>query len=54
MSDGTMAEQLYQAYGEDANWVDYRGHEMPPWDNLPDDEKNHWTAVARQAARMLI
>lgn len=50
----TLAEQLYESYAEDAGWVDYRGHDMPPWINLPDPEKDHWTAVARRAAGLLI
>jgi hypothetical protein len=51
---GTMAERLYEAYGEDAHWVDERGQEMSPWERLAPETKDHWTAVARKSAQMLL
>lgn len=51
---GTLAERLYEAYGEDAGWRNYQGFRMPSWDELPSETRDHWTAVARKAAEMLL
>ena len=51
---GTLAEQLYEAYGESADWMNFMHTRMPAWEDLPDKIKDHWNAVARKAAEMLL
>ncbi len=41
-----VARLLYRAYGESAEWKNYRGDPMPEWDELPDAIREHWSAVA--------
>lgn len=40
------ARRLYIVYGDDANWQNHAGNDMPTWDELPDATKAHWFAVA--------
>lgn len=51
---GTLAQQLYEAYAEDADWAAYDGSRLPVWEFVAERIQNHWTAVARKAAGLLI
>jgi hypothetical protein len=46
MDDFADAVVLYQAYGDSADWRNFRGDAMPTWPNLPDTTKEHWRAAA--------
>lgn len=43
------AEAYYEAYGDDADWRNFRDDPMPTWGDLPPDTQQHWVAVARAA-----
>jgi len=51
---GTLAEQLYTAYGESSDWLNFQETRMPPWDELPEKIQDHWCAAARKAVELLI
>lgn len=41
-----LAKIGYQAYGDKADWKNYQGFPMPTWENLPENIKGYWIAVA--------
>ncbi|WP_407898948.1 hypothetical protein [Scytonema sp. NUACC26] len=42
-----LAIQLYEVYGDSAQWTNFQGNPMPPtWEQLPENIQTHWTAVA--------
>ncbi len=51
---GTMAQQLYEEYAADADWMNFLNQRMPAWEFLPEKIQDHWAAVARKAAELLI
>lgn len=51
---GSLAQQLYEAYGDSVGWKNYMGFPMPPWELLSDTVKDGWAAVARKAAELLV
>jgi len=44
-----VASQLYQAYGDKANWVTFRGDQMLQWNDLPPHIQECWIASANRA-----
>ena len=48
-----LAEIMYQAYGEQAGWVNFQGRPMPQWAKLPEHIKACWEAAAWAAMREL-
>jgi hypothetical protein len=45
MDSNAAAQLAYEAYGNDAGWVNYLGNPMPAWSDLPTDTKSHWRAA---------
>jgi hypothetical protein len=41
-----LAEVGYQAYGDWAEWKNYRGDPMPRWGELPEPQRLAWVAAA--------
>lgn len=41
-----LAKDLYLSYCESSGWKNFRGEPCPPWEELPDAVRTHWTAVA--------
>lgn len=50
--DEAMAEDLYNAYGEHADWEAHDGRPMPEWADLPHITRDHWVAVAEKAREL--
>lgn len=46
-----LARELYLAYCESSGWKNFRGEPCPPWDELPEAVRTHWTAVASYVLR---
>lgn len=40
------AQTAYQAYGDSAEWRNFRGEPMPSWPVLPPATRQHWVAAA--------
>ena len=47
-----LAEKLYNAYGDSAEWKNYFGSDMPKWSVLPEKIKDHWRAVAYSTLKL--
>lgn len=48
-----LAEQLYNAYGIDAEWKNFQGGKMPRWKELPERQRKSWLAVAEAALDLM-
>lgn len=44
----STAQELYDAYGDHADWKNFQGNAMPAWKDLTDVVRGHWQAVADQ------
>ena len=42
------AERAYKAYGDKADWKNFRGDPMPEWGDLPENIRTYWQAAAVQ------
>ncbi len=42
-----MAKKAYRAYGDSTGWLTFSGQPMLTYDQLPDNIKDAWVAVAR-------
>ena len=42
----STAQELYEAYGDHADWKNFQGNAMPAWKDLTDAVRGHWQAVA--------
>ena len=40
-----IAQVSYEAYGDFAQWKNYRGDPMPRWDDLPPTIRDAWYAA---------
>lgn len=45
------AEELYEAYGESTNYVNFLDQPMPQWEALPERIQTAWDAAAKAANR---
>lgn len=52
-SGGGLAEELFNAYGDEVGWRAYNGEQMKRWPELPDKVKDGWHAAAAKAAELL-
>lgn len=46
-----IAAHLYAVYCESSGGKNFRGDPCPPWVDLPEAIRTHWTAVAKAAGR---
>ena len=37
-----LAQEAYEAYGDEVGWVNYQGIPMPRWEDLTDKVKDGW------------
>lgn len=44
-----LAQELYEHYGDHAQWKTFDGRAMPAWGALNDAVRSHWGAAARHA-----
>lgn len=42
------AERAYMAYGDKADWKNFRGDPMPTWEALPENIRTYWQAATVQ------
>jgi len=49
-----LACDMYQAYGNKANWKNHQGEPMPQWSELPENIRSYWGAAAACAMRDLV
>ena len=52
MTNTELAQVLYEAYGDKANWKNYAGLPMPTWNDLPDNIKSYWEAVVIKCKKL--
>lgn len=45
MEISSLAESAYIAYGAHAQWKNFQGNEMPKWEGLSDEIRDHWVAA---------
>ena len=50
----TIAEDMFNAYGEHCGWKTFDGRDMPRWDGINDAVRSHWVAVADYVKSRLI
>ena len=48
-----LARKLYKAYTDSSGGLNYQGKPCPPWDDLTDPIRKHWTAAAKCAIEEL-
>lgn len=53
-NDITLAQSMYEAYCEDAQWLSYLGVRCPPWTCLTAAVQRHWEAAAAHARATLL
>jgi len=46
-----LGKDLYLTYCASREWKNFRGDPCPPWDDLPEAVRTHWTAVASYVLR---
>lgn len=44
----TMAHAAYDAYGDAADWKNFRGDMMPCWDDLPANIRAYWREATKK------
>lgn len=49
-----LAKAGYEAYGEFADWKNFRGDRMPDWDELPDPQRHAWVSAAGAMYRAIM
>lgn len=53
MNNTELAQVLYEAYGDKANWKTYNNTTMDTWLDVREDIKDKWVAVAVKAREVL-
>ncbi len=48
-----LAEQGYNAYGEEAGWKTFDGRPMPTWSQVGEPVQARWIAAARRIAQQV-
>ncbi len=43
-----LGKQLYDWYGDSAEWRNFLGDPMPNWEDLPEKIRTHWCCVAEK------
>lgn len=51
--DESLAELLFNAYGDHCDWRAWDGRPMPSWSGINDAVRSHWVAVAVRARELL-
>jgi hypothetical protein len=51
---GSLAEQAYSEYGDEVGWIAHTGQQMPPWDELPDKQKNGWMRAVSKIVELVL
>ncbi len=41
-----LGQICYEAYAKHQNWKNYQGNPIPPWEDVRQDIKDAWQAVA--------
>ena len=49
-----MAQVAYQAYGDTAEWKNYRGEPMPTWDELGERIQTCWIMATSAAINRVL
>jgi hypothetical protein len=49
-----LAQQAYEAYGNEVGWVAHTGFPMPDWESLPDLQKDGWHAAVAKVVELVL
>lgn len=49
-----VAEEAFNAYGDDAEWLTFDGRKMPDWNSVGEVVQSHWTAAVIAAVEFYI
>jgi hypothetical protein len=52
--DYSLAQVMYQAYGETTDFKNFQGNPMPAWEELPEGIQKAWIAAAKKARFVVI
>lgn len=47
-----LACEMYKAYTDSSGGLNYRGEQCPKWNDLPQETRKHWAAVASRAMQL--
>lgn len=45
--DFHIANISYKAYGDATSWKNFRGDDMPLWENLPENIQSYWISACK-------
>lgn len=51
MSEKSLGQVGYEAYGDEADWKAFDGRPMPRWDELREDIKRKWNVASSAIVR---
>lgn len=52
MTNVSLGQAAYKAYGDQVGWKNFRGDPMPSWDDLTYEIQDGWISAALAVARL--